>query len=56
MYDGKAAVFDAVTVHLDEVETLAPGSTAVTEISAGLRNREFTINLPIVFSIERKGG
>lgn len=28
----------------------------ITEISAGLRNREFTINLPIVFNIERKGG
>jgi GMP synthase (glutamine-hydrolysing) len=24
MYDGKAEVFDAVTVHLDEIETLAP--------------------------------
>jgi GMP synthase (glutamine-hydrolysing) len=29
VYDGKAAVFDAVTVHLDEVETLAPGSTVL---------------------------
>jgi GMP synthase (glutamine-hydrolysing) len=29
MYAGKAAVFDAVTVHLDEVETLAPGSTVL---------------------------
>jgi GMP synthase (glutamine-hydrolysing) len=29
MYDGKAAVFDAVTVHLDEVETLAPGTTVL---------------------------
>jgi hypothetical protein len=27
----------------------------ITEISTGLRNREFSINLPIVFSIERKG-
>ena len=26
MYAGKATVFDAVTVHLDEVETLAPGT------------------------------
>lgn len=25
MYEGKAATFDAVTVHLDEVDTLAPG-------------------------------
>src|SRR3954469_9608415 len=29
MYAGKAAVFDAVTVHLDEVETLAPGTTVL---------------------------
>jgi GMP synthase (glutamine-hydrolysing) len=29
MYAGKAAVFDAVTVHLDEIETLAPGTTVL---------------------------
>lgn len=29
MYAGKASMFDAVTVHLDEVETLAPGSTVL---------------------------
>jgi GMP synthase (glutamine-hydrolysing) len=29
MYAGKAAVFDAVTVHLDEVATLAPGTTVL---------------------------
>ena len=29
MYAGKAGVFDAVTVHLDEVETLAPGWTVL---------------------------
>jgi GMP synthase (glutamine-hydrolysing) len=29
MYAGKAATFDAVTVHLDEVETLAPGTTVL---------------------------
>jgi len=29
MYAGKAGVFDAVTVHLDEVETLAPGTTVL---------------------------
>src|SRR5437763_963782 len=27
MYAGKATTFDAVTVHLDQVETLAPGTT-----------------------------
>lgn len=29
MYAGKEPVFDAVTVHLDEVETLAPGTTVL---------------------------
>src|SRR5438270_70982 len=29
MYAGKAQAFDAVTVHLDEVETLAPGTTVL---------------------------
>ena len=29
MYRGKASVFDAVTVHLDEVEMLAPGTTVL---------------------------
>src|SRR5258708_35854921 len=29
MYDGKDEVFNAVTVHLDEVETLAPGTTVL---------------------------
>jgi GMP synthase (glutamine-hydrolysing) len=29
MYAGKAAVFDALTVHLDEVETYAPGTTVL---------------------------
>jgi GMP synthase (glutamine-hydrolysing) len=29
MYAGKAAVFDAVTVHLDEIETHAPGTTVL---------------------------
>ncbi len=44
MYGGKADVFDAVTVHLDEVETLPPGATVlatngVTHIQAAeIRN------------------
>ena len=29
MYAGKASVFDAVTVHLDEVEIMAPGTTVL---------------------------
>lgn len=39
MYDGKDEVFNSVTVHLDEVETLAPGtkvlaSNAMSEVQA----------------------
>ena len=29
MFSGKAQVFDAVTVHLDEIETLAPGTAVL---------------------------
>jgi GMP synthase (glutamine-hydrolysing) len=29
MYAGKGSTFDAITVHLDEVETLAPGTTVL---------------------------
>ncbi len=29
MYAGKSSVFDAITVHLDEVETLPPGTTVL---------------------------
>jgi GMP synthase (glutamine-hydrolysing) len=31
MYRGKASVFDAVAVHLDEVEVMAPGTTVLAE-------------------------
>lgn len=39
MYERKSAVFDAITVHLDEVETLAPGmqvlaSNAMSQVQA----------------------
>jgi GMP synthase (glutamine-hydrolysing) len=34
MYDGKPAVFDAPTVHLDEVATLAPGMTVLATNAA----------------------
>ena len=34
MYDGKPQVFEALTVHLDEVETLAPGMTVLATNSA----------------------
>jgi GMP synthase (glutamine-hydrolysing) len=33
MYAGKGSTFDAITVHLDEVETLAPGTTVLASNS-----------------------
>jgi GMP synthase (glutamine-hydrolysing) len=34
MYAGKPSVFDAITTHLDEVETLAPGTTVLASNAA----------------------
>jgi protein TonB len=39
-------------VAIDMVRKAAP----LTEIKPALRNKEFSINLPIVFNIERKSG
>jgi GMP synthase (glutamine-hydrolysing) len=45
MYAGKAAVFDAVTVHLDEVETLAPGTTVLaTNAQSDVQSAEINID------------
>ncbi len=42
MYVGKAEVFDAVTVHLDEVEMLAPGMTVLaTNAVSNVQSAEF---------------
>jgi GMP synthase (glutamine-hydrolysing) len=45
MYAGKAAVFDAVTVHLDEVETLAPGTTVLaTNAESDVQSAEIKVD------------
>jgi len=45
MYTGKAPVFDAVTVHLDEVETLAPGTTVLaTNAHSDVQAAEINVN------------
>jgi len=45
MYHGKASVFDAVAVHLDEVEVLAPGMTVLAENGmSAVQAVEFTID------------
>jgi GMP synthase (glutamine-hydrolysing) len=45
MYAGKAPVFDAVTVHLDEIETLAPGTTVLaTNAQSEVQSAEINID------------
>jgi len=45
MYAGKAPVFDAVTVHLDEVETLAPGTTVLaTNAQSAVQSAEIKLD------------
>src|SRR5712671_1031371 len=45
MYAGKAAPFDAITVHLDEVETLAPGTTVLaTNSVSGVQAAELRLD------------
>ena len=43
MYVGKAEVFNAPTVHLDEVETLAPGTTVLATNACPTCRREIRI-------------
>jgi GMP synthase (glutamine-hydrolysing) len=45
MYSGKASVFDAVTVHLDEVETLAPGTAVLaSNAQSAVQAAEIKVN------------
>jgi len=45
MHAGKAATFDAITVHLDEVETLAPGTTVLaTNAQSDVQAAEIRLN------------
>jgi GMP synthase (glutamine-hydrolysing) len=45
MYAGKSDIFEAVTVHLDEVDTLAPGMTVLAlNTMAGVQAAEFRLN------------
>ena len=45
MYAGKTPVFDAVTVHLDEVETLAPGSKVLaTNAQSDVQSAEINVD------------
>jgi GMP synthase (glutamine-hydrolysing) len=45
MYRGKGSVFDAVTVHLDEVEILAPGTTVLAaNAQSGVQAAEIAVD------------
>jgi GMP synthase (glutamine-hydrolysing) len=53
MYEGKAAVFDAVTVHLDEVETLAPGTTVLaTNAHSDVQAAEIKVDGAVAWAVQ----
>jgi GMP synthase (glutamine-hydrolysing) len=53
MYAGKAAVFDAVTVHLDEVETLAPGTTVLaTNATSDVQAAEIRVDGAVAWAVQ----
>ena len=53
MYDGKASVFDAVTVHLDEVETLASGTTVLaTNAQSDVQAAEIRIDGATAWAVQ----
>lgn len=53
MYAGKAGVFDAVTVHLDEIETLAPGSTVLaTNAQSEVQATEISVDGAVAWAVQ----
>jgi GMP synthase (glutamine-hydrolysing) len=53
MFAGKAAVFDAVTVHLDEVETLAPGTTVLaTNAHSDVQAAEIRVDGAVAWAVQ----
>ena len=53
MYAGKDAVFDAVTVHLDEVETLAPGTTVLAaNAQSGVQAAEINVDGAVAWAVQ----
>ena len=53
MYVGKPEVFNAPTVHLDEVETIAPGTTmlATNEVS-DVQSAEIRVNGAVAWGVQ----
>jgi GMP synthase (glutamine-hydrolysing) len=53
MYIGKASVFEAVTVHLDEVETLAPGCTVLaTNATSAVQSAEIRTPHGVAWAVQ----
>src|SRR5947209_11918162 len=53
MYAGKVSVFDAVTVHLDEVETLAPGTTVLAiNAQSGVQAAEIKVDGAVAWTVQ----
>lgn len=53
MFAGKAATFDAITVHLDEVETLAPGTTVLaTNAVSGVQAAELRLGGAVAWGVQ----
>ena len=53
MYVGKHEVFNAPTVHLDEVETLAPGTTVLaTNQVSEVQSAEIRVNGAVAWGVQ----
>ena len=53
MYNGKHGVFNAPTVHLDEVETVAPGTTVLaTNVVSDVQSAEIRCNGAVAWGVQ----
>src|SRR5262249_16638090 len=53
MYQGKGATFDAITVHLDEVATLAPGTTVLASNAvSGVQAAELRLDGAVAWGVQ----
>jgi GMP synthase (glutamine-hydrolysing) len=53
MYSGKGSTFDAITVHLDEVETLAPGTTVLAANAvSGVQAAELRVDGAVAWGVQ----
>jgi GMP synthase (glutamine-hydrolysing) len=53
MYHGKGATFDAITVHLDEVATLAPGTTVLASNAvSGVQAAELRLDGAVAWGVQ----